>query len=638
MANKTTPYSQECGQAGVHTVDLATGNSTFTFGDGGFDGGSRPALKISHVYLSKMKGERYLHDNSGNTVYFNEGRGWKLNIEQFCYRSGNDYLYANAGGELIRLTEKTECVWDQEQNKPMEVSYYSDDENRGLTCREISAGSCIVTDAAGNELSFTDSRLHRITNKTQGLAEESDRDKIEIAYCGGMCNAVVSVTDNLKHKAAFEYEDTTNSLLRKITFQTDGVTTGTASYSYDASQRLTKVTYRAGSEDTSEDNVVRFEYGADYALAAVTDRAGLRHEIAYTGGKAAEVAAYATAAKIDGTFTAASIGKVRVAGGKTKFAYGTNTASVTDEYGNVGSVLYLGGENEVRFAQSDRVFDGSAVIPVKGFEYKFKDKVYTGAVRVPAGAPRVTVFGVSALGGDSACGPRRSKTCTAAELGTLAYKGGDGIVLSGWAKASPSNPVQFAVSVTYSDGTGERANAASCNTIGTGSWQYVVCGVRVPNGLTVKTLTAEVSVSTIGSSVTLSDVALYKGDCECEYGIPQIYSSVTTSVFGMTHVKQIVSKVDGATVTYTVPKPIGLSAEYELFEKMKEVRCSGTRYIDAGGAVRTGKVDKTYSAVLLQQPAGREYSDSIYKLTLTDTRQRRIVTRGGCVQDAARQI
>ncbi|MBP5592933.1 MAG: bacterial Ig-like domain-containing protein, partial [Clostridia bacterium] len=110
-------------------------------------GGSLAPMSLSLVYNPYYRGYSFEKNFS---------EGWKLNVEQFIYLSGNDYIYVD---ENYRQHIFRKLVSDG--------SVYYDTEHTGLLLRIIS-GAKKITDDRGNELLFDSSGYLTTIKTTKG--------------------------------------------------------------------------------------------------------------------------------------------------------------------------------------------------------------------------------------------------------------------------------------------------------------------------------------------------------------------------------------------------------------------------------------------------------------------------------------
>ena len=138
LESNWTYYSQSAGRAGTGSVNLASGNLTWTLSDGGITNGALP-ISLSHVYN--------VNDIGSNLGY---GRGWRLNysqsIKRFPVENGNStvtyYEYTDGDGTRHYYKEDEDNTFVNELDKNSVLTF--DDSNARAT----------ITDKGDNKLVF----------------------------------------------------------------------------------------------------------------------------------------------------------------------------------------------------------------------------------------------------------------------------------------------------------------------------------------------------------------------------------------------------------------------------------------------------------------------------------------------------
>ncbi len=279
-------------RAGIHTVDLLTGNNRFVHEDRNFDEGKRLSLQVSHVYNGFDAGREYIRTSRGNcTENLGFGRGWKLNLSQFLFKIDNEaenfddslkYLYIDQfGNEIIfvKNTEKRAVYSGDTVTEIAEVTEYCDEQGKQLKCGQ-DGEFLYIEDNNGTKLLFRDNELFRITDRNGDFIE------LEKDSCYGH---ISKAWDNLGHSAEFLY----NYLgrLYQVNFS-DGQSIG---YRYDSTGNMIQIIY--GDETISE--FYYGEYGAaSSALTSVRDASGYRLNMCYLNRKVTAIRDYASIREI----------------------------------------------------------------------------------------------------------------------------------------------------------------------------------------------------------------------------------------------------------------------------------------------------------------------------------------------------
>ncbi len=119
LESNWTYYSQSAGRAGTGSVNIASGNFTWTFSDGGITNGALP-ISLSHVYN--------VNDKETDLGY---GYGWRLNYAQSLLRfpvvNGNTtteyYQYTDGDGTRHYYKEDEDNKYVNELDKDSELTF-----------------------------------------------------------------------------------------------------------------------------------------------------------------------------------------------------------------------------------------------------------------------------------------------------------------------------------------------------------------------------------------------------------------------------------------------------------------------------------------------------------------------------------
>ena len=296
LESNWTYYSQGVGRAGTGSVNLASGNLTWTLSDGGITNGALP-ISLSHVYN--------VNDIGSNLGY---GRGWRLNysqsIKRFPVENGNStviyYEYTDGDGTRHYYKEDEDNTFVNELDKNSVLTF--DDSNARATITDKSDNKLVFqtfTSGSGNDLQ-KNGRLIEI--------EDANGNKTEITYKNltGWSLRISKITEHLNglstgQELLFEYN--TSNYLSKIT-SPNGLD---ITFTYSVNDDLSSAAYTDGK-------TVTFNY-SDHRLAKATNIDGYNVRYIYNGRN--------------------GIRKVTEYAGNTRgkgllFGYGRNKAVVTE--------------------------------------------------------------------------------------------------------------------------------------------------------------------------------------------------------------------------------------------------------------------------------------------------------------------
>ncbi len=281
-----TYYSQSAGRAGTGSVNVGSGNLTWTFSDAGIENGVLP-VSLSHVYN--------VNDKATDIGY---GNGWRLNYTQTLKRMVLDnlneqtvyYEYIDGDGTRHYYKEDEDDRFVNEQDKNSELTF--------------SGTTAIIEDKGGNKLIFACD-----TNLTHGR--------------------LTTVEDANGNQTVISYLDTTDvESLRIVSIQEKltGNTTGQSlTLAYDANDHL---------EGISVPNGLDLEYtytGSD--LSAVSYADGLNTGFQYVNS------CLVRATNIDGYNLRYTYNTRNGISAVTEYAGETGGESLLFEYGRSKTVI-----------------------------------------------------------------------------------------------------------------------------------------------------------------------------------------------------------------------------------------------------------------------------------------------------------
>ena len=288
-----TYYSQSAGRAGTGSVNLASGNLTWTLSDGGITNGALP-ISLSHVYN--------VNDIGSNLGY---GRGWRLNYAQTL----KSYRVEN-GNETTLYYEYTDGDGTRHYYKLIEGEYLNEIDKDSKLTFNSGGTEATITDKGDNQLVF------QIFTSGSGSTQQQNGRLIRVKDANG-------------NKTLITYLSNTWSLrISKITEQLSGESSGQELvFTYNGSNYLSSitapnglnVTYTYSSDDLVEasytdGNSVTFNY-VEHRLTKATNIDGYNLRYRYNDRN--------------------GVSKVTEYMGDTEglhlsFAYGRNKATVTD--------------------------------------------------------------------------------------------------------------------------------------------------------------------------------------------------------------------------------------------------------------------------------------------------------------------
>ena len=255
LESNWTYYSQSAGRAGTGSVNIASGNFTWTFSDGGITNGALP-ISLSHVYN--------VNDKETDLGY---GYGWRLNYAQSLLRfpvvNGNTtteyYQYTDGDGTRHYYKEDEDNKYVNELDKDSELTF------DGTTAT--------IEDKGGNKLIFE----YDSTSEKGRLVTVEDANGnqtlISYLYSADITNLrIASIQEKLSGNAAGQ--------ALTLTYDAGGhLTTLTApnglnlTYTYTDVYNLSTVSYTDGLS-------VGFRY-VDHRLARATNIDGYNLRYVY---------------------------------------------------------------------------------------------------------------------------------------------------------------------------------------------------------------------------------------------------------------------------------------------------------------------------------------------------------------------
>ena len=227
-----TYYSQSAGRAGTGSVNLASGNLTWTLSDGGITNGALP-ISLSHVYN--------VNDIGSNLGY---GRGWRVNYAQTLKR----FPVVN-GNETTLYYEYTDGDGTRHYYKYQDGEYLNEIDKDSKLTFNSGGTEATITDKGGNKLVF-----EIFTSGSGSTLEKNGR--------------LIRVEDANGNKTLITYLSSAWSLrIHKIVEQLSGESTGQELvFAYNGSNFLSSITTPNGLN-------VTFTYSSndDLAKASYTD-------------------------------------------------------------------------------------------------------------------------------------------------------------------------------------------------------------------------------------------------------------------------------------------------------------------------------------------------------------------------------
>ena len=240
-------------RAGTGSVDLYSKNILFAHSDIAADTLHLP-FSVSHTYSAERADE--------NDAYC--GCGWQTNFHQRIVSptatDDNDaaYIWIDGSGRRNKIIHA-----DYVNNKVV----YALDDNRST---KYDPSARTLTDMNGNQSKF---------NADGWLIEQSTPDgyKVTITYISGAPGKISLISEGSSSGGKKEFKFTyTGSLLNKIAFESeDNKRKNYVLFSYDANDRLTKISY-----ETANGKSTLFTYDSIGILASVTDPTG--HKLLYS--------------------------------------------------------------------------------------------------------------------------------------------------------------------------------------------------------------------------------------------------------------------------------------------------------------------------------------------------------------------
>ena len=195
LESNWTYYSQSAGRAGTGSVNVASGNFTWTFSDGGITNGALP-ISLSHVYN--------VNDKETDLGY---GYGWRLNYAQSLLRfpvvNGNTtteyYQYTDGDGTRHYYKEDVDNKYVNELDKDSELTFdgttatiedkggnklifaYDSTSEKGrlVTVEDANGNQTIITYAASD---YTNDDYLRITSIQEKLSGNAAGQALTLTY------------------------------------------------------------------------------------------------------------------------------------------------------------------------------------------------------------------------------------------------------------------------------------------------------------------------------------------------------------------------------------------------------------------------------------------------------------------------
>jgi len=317
---------QDAGAAGAGSVNLFSGNLTFSFADASVANGALP-ISVSHVYNT--------NDKNTDIGY---GYGWRLNysqsIEEVSFQNGNK------AQTFFKLTDGDGTRHYYKKQSDSSAKYVNElDKNSTLT---VNTGSKLITvsDKGGNKLVFEYG-----------------------TYNGRKQGRLTSVEDANGNKILIEYRDSTQKNDLRISAVREKLASVSTSgqsivFAYNSSNRLSSVTPPDGL-------TVAYSYSEYNNLRAAQYADGTSSQYTYYSKhllqKAKNPAGYGITYTYSGSGKAASVvekaGTAQTAGRQIRFEYGWNVTNVIDAQNRIVTYQF----NNAGQAVSIRNPEGEAV-------------------------------------------------------------------------------------------------------------------------------------------------------------------------------------------------------------------------------------------------------------------------------------
>ena len=317
---------QDAGAAGAGSVNLFSGNLTFSFADASVANGALP-ISVSHVYNT--------NDKNTDIGY---GYGWRLNysqsIEEMSFQNGNK------AQTFFKLTDGDGTRHYYKKQSDSSAKYVNElDKNSTLT---VNTGSNLITvsDKGGNKLVFEYG-----------------------TYNGRKQGRLTSVEDANGNKILIEYRDSTQKKDLRISAVREKLASVSTSgqrivFAYNSSNRLSSVTPPDGL-------TVAYSYSEYNNLRAAQYADGTSSQYTYYSKhllqKAKNPAGYGITYTYSGSGKAASVvekaGTAQTAGRQIRFEYGWNVTNVIDAQNRIVTYQF----NNAGQAVSIRNPEGEAV-------------------------------------------------------------------------------------------------------------------------------------------------------------------------------------------------------------------------------------------------------------------------------------
>jgi len=250
-----TELSYQC-KVGVAKVNVKTSRMTFeyhdmTIGEGNFK------MNVSHIYNHKWEEKRGLKQKG----YV--GRGWKLNIEQYCYpyeeneeekKQGfqiGDYVYIDSSGNKHRF------VYYKQEG---EERYYYDTTESNLVLKKYSNDTLEIIDPIKNKYFF--SQEGYLTSFTSGIHSSiKKRITYQTKY------KVDTYYDERKPNRKIQCHYNEKGLLESIECIEENESKKTFKYQYDTQENLISI---SESVNNHTKEVAHFQY-TDNLLSLIVD-------------------------------------------------------------------------------------------------------------------------------------------------------------------------------------------------------------------------------------------------------------------------------------------------------------------------------------------------------------------------------
>ena len=337
-------YSEHSvGRAGNGSVNLFSGNLTFTFDDAGINNGTMP-ISVSHVYNVNDSQDRPEEDFEADIGY---GYGWRLNYSQSIEavsiqdRNDTDTYYRFIDGDGTRHYYK----------KQTSTKYVN----------ELDTDSTLTINTTTHELTITDKGDNKLVFACE-LFDHDDDSSTAQAYRGRL----IRVEDANGNKTLIEYRSSTltdlriSSITEKLSANSTNGQSITFTYGTDPQEedydRLNGMTVPSGLN-------MSYSY-TDGCLTGVTAADNLTCSYTYTSGNklvnAKSIDGYNISYTYDILDRVASVQEADAndtLGNSLAFDYGWNVTTVTDNQGRDSIYQF----NDAGQAVSVRDNEGNAV-------------------------------------------------------------------------------------------------------------------------------------------------------------------------------------------------------------------------------------------------------------------------------------